>query len=163
MPIAVGTRVATGAGNARLLGIVAFDNGDSTYDLILDNGDDLDGVHSDLVDSSPSGEELQASDAAEEERRVQSTAKQPGALRFVAVSDTHGLHRQMNPLPDGDVLLHMGDFSNTGEHQQVQDFHDWMAEQPHRLKIAIAGNHDTTMDADYYTQAGGGADRYAEV
>jgi predicted phosphodiesterase len=57
-------------------------------------------------------------------------------------------------VPAGDVLLHAGDFTNVGEPEQVQDLHDWLVEQPHTFKIVIAGNHDITMDADYYTKQG---------
>lgn len=43
----------------------------------------------------------------------------PDSVRFVAISDTHGLHDKpasvLHDLPDGDVLLHAGDFSNKGK------------------------------------------------
>ena len=60
---------------------------------------------------------------------------------IVAISDTHGLHRQI-PVPDGDVLVHAGDLTNVGELDQVQDFNDWLGELPHENKVVIAGNHD---------------------
>ena len=37
-----------------------------------------------------------------------------GMIRFVVVSDSHSTHEQMGPLPEGDVLLHCGDFTKTG-------------------------------------------------
>jgi len=77
------------------------------------------------------------------------------ALRFVCISDTHGMHRELNGLvPDGDVLVHAGDFTNTGETEQVQDFHDWLSGLPHRWKVVIAGNHDLTMDPEHYELRG---------
>jgi Icc-related predicted phosphoesterase len=84
---------------------------------------------------------------------AEDTARQPDTIRFVAVSDTHGLHRKVT-VPSGDVLLHTGDFTDVGQPEQVADFHKWLAEQPHAFKIVIAGNHDLTMDAQYYLEIG---------
>lgn len=81
------------------------------------------------------------------------TPKSPGHLRFVCVSDTHGLTRKMTSLiPDGDVLLHAGDFSNTGEPAIVSAFNDWLASISISCKIVIAGNHDLTFDPQSYPQ-----------
>ena len=57
-------------------------------------------------------------------------------------------------LASGDVLIHTGDFSNTGEPEQIEDLHVWMCSQPHKWKIVIAGNHDVTMDTAYYKDRG---------
>lgn len=54
----------------------------------------------------------------------------------------------------GDVLIHAGDFSNTGEQEQIEDLHAWLVSLPHKYKIVIAGNHDTTFDTDYYLSRG---------
>jgi predicted phosphodiesterase len=35
-------------------------------------------------------------------------------MRLVVISDTHGLHNRIQGLPDGDVLVHAGDFMNSG-------------------------------------------------
>jgi len=48
------------------------------------------------------------------------------------------------------VLLHAGDFSNTGRPEEIAAFSKWFASQPHRRKIVIAGNHDLTMDESSY-------------
>jgi len=76
-------------------------------------------------------------------------------LRFVCISDTHGLHRDISSVPSGDVLIHAGDFSNTGEEDQVEDFALWLQSLPHPHKIVIAGNHDITFETDYYLDRGG--------
>ena len=34
-------------------------------------------------------------------------------VRLVLLSDTHGLHREIS-IPDGDVLVHAGDFCSQG-------------------------------------------------
>lgn len=49
-------------------------------------------------------------------------------------------------LPPGDILIHTGDFSSTGEEDEVQDFHDWLTEQRYEKIIVIAGNHDLTFE-----------------
>lgn len=52
----------------------------------------------------------------------------------------------MRPVPAGDILVHGGDFSTTGQYEEVKAFLDWIKQQPHRLKVFIAGNHDVTLD-----------------
>ena len=63
-------------------------------------------------------------------------------MQIVAISDTHGKHRDLQPLPEGDVLIHAGDVSRGGTKEQITDFLEWFAEQNHPYKIFIAGNHD---------------------
>lgn len=48
----------------------------------------------------------------------------------------------MGALPDGDVLIHAGDFSMMGKGWEIESFAAWLAGQPHRHKIVVAGNHD---------------------
>jgi predicted phosphohydrolase len=62
-------------------------------------------------------------------------------LRFVFISDTHSKHDLLD-LPNGEVLLHCGDFSKRGEVGEIQVFLDWLEAQPHPYKVLIAGNHD---------------------
>ncbi|MEH0155446.1 metallophosphatase domain-containing protein [Limibacter armeniacum] len=62
-------------------------------------------------------------------------------MRFVAISDTHGKHNQLQ-LPAGDVLIHAGDISYRGKQKEVEKFLRWFTAQPHSYKIFIAGNHD---------------------
>lgn len=63
------------------------------------------------------------------------------ALKVVAISDTHGQHRQVT-VPEGDVLIHCGDFCKYGDTKEVKDFIEWLTEQPHKHMIIVAGNHD---------------------
>ncbi len=35
-------------------------------------------------------------------------------MRLVVLSDTHGLHDRIESLPEGDILVHAGDFMNSG-------------------------------------------------
>jgi len=62
-------------------------------------------------------------------------------MRIVAFSDTHGLHEQLT-LPRGDVAIFAGDACMYGSRREMWPFLDWYADQPHRTKIMIAGNHD---------------------
>jgi Icc-related predicted phosphoesterase len=70
-------------------------------------------------------------------------------MNLVAISDTHGFHRDLENIPDGDILIHCGDISNVGERDQVEDFIDWLKELPHKHKIFIAGNHDRSFDPKF--------------
>jgi Icc-related predicted phosphoesterase len=71
-------------------------------------------------------------------------------LRIVAISDTHGSHRNVK-LPDGDVLIHAGDFTVSYRGYDIaviRDFDEWLGQQPHRRKVVVPGNHDRYF-ADY--------------
>lgn len=65
----------------------------------------------------------------------------PIIMKFVVISDTHGLHREMR-LPAGDVIVHCGDFCNFGNREHAYDFLDWFRELDFEHKVFIAGNHD---------------------
>ncbi|KKU85756.1 MAG: hypothetical protein UY14_C0014G0001 [Parcubacteria group bacterium GW2011_GWA1_47_9] len=62
-------------------------------------------------------------------------------LRVVAISDTHEMHRQV-VVPDGDVLVHAGDFTMSGTLPAIYEFNTWLGTLPHRHKVVVAGNHD---------------------
>lgn len=72
-------------------------------------------------------------------------------MRLVCISDTHNQHGSLN-LPEGDVLIHAGDWTGTGTQKQVIDFIRWFADQPHKHKILIAGNHEITLDLPAYQE-----------
>jgi len=75
-----------------------------------------------------------------------------GHVRFVAISDTHG--KRLSSVPPGDVLLHCGDFSNTGRPEEVRQFCEWFGSLPHPRKILIAGNHDLALHGESYADTG---------
>jgi len=66
-------------------------------------------------------------------------------LTCVCISDTHGLHEDMPPLPNGDVLIHAGDCLGTGSISSLESFAQWFESQPHQHKILVAGNHDKAI------------------
>ena len=47
-----------------------------------------------------------------------------GTVRFVCVSDTHSKHATV-AVPAGDVLVHAGDFTQTGRPGEVRAFCEW--------------------------------------
>ncbi len=51
-------------------------------------------------------------------------------------------------VPDGDVLIHAGDFGLRGSLQEVRDFNRWLQKLPHTHKLVIAGNHDGALQTD---------------
>jgi predicted phosphodiesterase len=65
--------------------------------------------------------------------------------RLVCISDTHELHNNL-ALPEGDILIHAGDWTYVGAPKAVCNFIDWFSSQPHKHKIFIAGNHEITLD-----------------
>ena len=62
-------------------------------------------------------------------------------MRIVLISDTHNQHHGLD-LPEGDILIHAGDFSGRGRVSEAQQFLDWFGSRPHPHKVLIAGNHD---------------------
>ena len=63
-------------------------------------------------------------------------------MRLVHISDTHNRHRQLKRLPEGDVIVHSGDFTMAGTEAEALDFMEWFCDLPYRYKVFIAGNHD---------------------
>ena len=38
----------------------------------------------------------------------------------------------LEPVPDGDILIHSGDFTNYGRKEEVVKFNNWLGTLPHR-------------------------------
>lgn len=68
-------------------------------------------------------------------------------MRIVCLSDTHNLQDHIH-VPEGDLLLHAGDFTRRGTEPEVAPFLDWLAAQPHRHKVLVAGNHDFLFERE---------------
>lgn len=60
------------------------------------------------------------------------------------MSDTHGKHERVD-VPDGDILIHAGDFQKYGSRKEVAPFAEWFASLTHEWKIVISGNHDRAL------------------
>ncbi len=69
-------------------------------------------------------------------------------MRLVVISDMHALHNSIDRLPEGDVLVHAGDFMNSGyDVQDILSFNRWLSEQPFKHRVVCAGNHDRYFEA----------------
>lgn len=62
-------------------------------------------------------------------------------LKVVCLSDTHNQLHKIE-IPDGDVLVHAGDFSGTGSLKDHLDFAIEFGKNQHKYKIVVPGNHD---------------------
>jgi Icc-related predicted phosphoesterase len=78
--------------------------------------------------------------------------------KIVLISDTHNRHNHLtsnafpNLLPDGDLLIHAGDFSSKGYQREVENFIEWCIKQSSRYThgiVFIAGNHDMPFDPKF--------------
>lgn len=102
--------------------------------------------------------------------------------RIVCMSDTHGKHDEIIP-PAGDILIHAGDFTSSGEIKAIEGLMSYFEKQlqqqspptptdsvknisnntstdstqrsnssllSFRQVVCIAGNHELTLDADFY-------------
>lgn len=63
-------------------------------------------------------------------------------MKILQISDTHNKHQFLTNLPEADVIVHCGDFTEQGTEQEVLDFLNWFIELPYRHKIFVTGNHD---------------------
>lgn len=81
--------------------------------------------------------------------------------RILIISDTHTAtpygkddaeHAFRWPLPAADVLLHAGDLTGNGALYQHEVTAEMIRNAPAILKIVIPGNHDLTLDEEYYPQ-----------
>lgn len=69
------------------------------------------------------------------------------SCHFVAISDTHGRHEALGKLPDCDVLLCAGDFTNRGRPEEVASFIRWLIEEQTHIpqKLITPGNHELSL------------------
>eukprot|EP01125_Pyxidicula_operculata_P000374 TRINITY_DN10413_c0_g1_i1.p1 TRINITY_DN10413_c0_g1~~TRINITY_DN10413_c0_g1_i1.p1 ORF type:complete len:264 (+),score=36.20 TRINITY_DN10413_c0_g1_i1:121-912(+) len=76
----------------------------------------------------------------------------PGHIRIVCLSDTHTRQtlETFPTIPDGDILIHAGDFTQNSGDTEFEHFKAHFEKLPHKHKFVIAGNHDYTCDEKYY-------------
>ena len=97
--------------------------------------------------------ELDPSTITDKESNKVKVERNRSYTRFVFMSDTHGYHRFITPLPKGDVLIHTGDicgnYSKSSDIlEQFEDFLNFI-EEIHRdfsQIVFIAGNHDKNLE-----------------
>ena len=68
-------------------------------------------------------------------------------MKIVIISDTHNLTPD---LPEGDILIHAGDFTMKGEIDEVKQFSNWLSsiKDQFRYIILTPGNHDFWFDGN---------------
>ena len=71
------------------------------------------------------------------------------------MSDTHSKHRGIPFLPPGDILIHGGDFTKSGEIGSVRDLSNYFGDHTTDFEriICIAGNHELTFQPEFYKTA----------
>jgi Icc-related predicted phosphoesterase len=63
-------------------------------------------------------------------------------VRIVAISDTHTRHSNLI-LPEGDMLVHCGDYSLQGLYDEAYEYIVWLGKQTQfKHIVCISGNHD---------------------
>ena len=69
------------------------------------------------------GKSKEGKSVEEELERVEIkvTEKREDVIRIVLISDTHNRHRTMQ-MPEGDILIHAGDFTNNGTEEEIREF-----------------------------------------
>jgi predicted phosphodiesterase len=70
-------------------------------------------------------------------------------MRITLISDTHTKQRYCElDLPGGDLLIHAGDFMNSGYiKREAEEFFQWFDDiKNYDAKVFIAGNHDRWME-----------------
>ncbi|KAI0150249.1 Metallo-dependent phosphatase-like protein [Xylariaceae sp. FL1272] len=80
-----------------------------------------------------------------------SQQKRTRRTRFVCISDTHNATVK---LPKGDVLVHCGDLTNQGSFNELSKQLQWLEKVDFECKIVVAGNHDLTLDSEFFSQYG---------
>ncbi|KAJ9649331.1 hypothetical protein H2201_004337 [Coniosporium apollinis] len=82
--------------------------------------------------------------------------------RILIISDTHSTELNpeddkrpfRKPLPKADVLLHCGDLTMIGHLEEYKKAIEMMRNIDAELKLVIAGNHDISLDKDYFEREG---------
>lgn len=68
-----------------------------------------------------------------------------GKLIIDLLSDTHNQHEKFE-CKGGDILIHAGDCSLRGTHDEIITFLDWYKEQNYSHIILVPGNHDFAFE-----------------
>lgn len=74
------------------------------------------------------------------------TDKKP--IRIVLISDTHQLHGDLD-MPEGDILIHAGDFSAYSTAKELEKINGWFGTLPYKKIFLVPGNHDGEFSSRY--------------
>ncbi|CEL09728.1 hypothetical protein ASPCAL12859 [Aspergillus calidoustus] len=76
----------------------------------------------------------------------ESSSSSTTPIHIVCISDTHNTTPS---LPDGDILIHAGDLTQSGSWCELEAQIAWLDAQPHRFKVVVAGNHEICLDSSF--------------
>jgi len=69
-------------------------------------------------------------------------------MKIVSLGCTHNQHNYIT-IPECDVLIHTGDYTQIGSSGDVMNFYEWLGKQTQaKHKIFIEGNHELMADSD---------------
>jgi predicted phosphodiesterase len=90
-------------------------------------------------------------------RNLYEAGSAPPGITILIISDTHNTH--LSPsfprMPPADIIIHGGDFSSTGTYEDIDSFVTWFKNlRQYKKRICIAGNHEVTLDKNYYVDRG---------
>ena len=87
-------------------------------------------IHPDTNHPTRAWEKLKAKQTAENVKHLShNTPISSKKVRFVCISDTHNKTKGWNLteiIPDGDILIHAGDFSMVGHPSQIEEFNNFL-------------------------------------
>lgn len=63
------------------------------------------------------------------------------SLKVVCISDTHMSHEELK-MPEGDILVHSGDFSGMTNYEELIELNRWFGTLDYREIYLVPGNHD---------------------
>ena len=86
--------------------------------------------------------------------RVEGSHSVSTPVRFLILSDTHGAELPSN-VPPCDVVLHCGDLTEDGTPESISSALRSLGKVDAKLKLAIAGNHEISLDKAYWLLQGG--------
>jgi hypothetical protein len=97
---------------------------------------------------------LPATSSSSKRVRIQGSPSLSTPVRFLILSDTHSAELPRN-LPSCDVLLHCGDLTEDGTPESISAALQALGQVQAGLKLVIPGNHDISLDKQYWLSQGG--------
>ncbi|KAF2255050.1 Metallo-dependent phosphatase [Trematosphaeria pertusa] len=83
------------------------------------------------------------------------------SVKFLVISDTHDA--ELSFYPHCDVLLHCGDLTEDGTPSSISNALKALRKVNAELKLVIPGNHEISLDKDYYLAEGGTEDDHLKA
>ena len=65
--------------------------------------------------------------------------------RLIICSDTHGYHKGIENMPEGDIFIHCGDNTIYGETWEMDNFLNWLGTLKFKNIVFINGNHEVVV------------------